>query len=276
MRHYVRSLALCPVVFFATHLPGQETPYSVEDRDGVVSLSAHDDAGIPLQDFIKIAQRITGKLFMFSAQEVEGVSVAVVGTVRLEADRFFEFFQTMAYIQGFACILRGEGDEELVEVVRMQGSAHRADGPTYVSPADLAKYAGRADVSIITSISLQHLEVLQATETLHPFSGGGRRGLTFGSVGKSNSLLLQGSGPRVYLVSRVIELIDVPIQEPEIRIIRLEHTAAEKIGGLLRGLFASRRPEIRIVSHGEDTLLVSVDDQETIAAVLDVIALLDR
>ena len=113
-------MALVSLAFLlAPALPGQEAPYSIEVRDRVVTISLAEDASIPLKDLIKIANRITGKAFTFTAQEVEGVSVRLVGTVRVAQDRFFGFFQTMAYIKGFACVIRGQGGHEIVELIKM-------------------------------------------------------------------------------------------------------------------------------------------------------------
>ena len=282
MRHFhVCSLALSLVVFLATQLPGQEKPYSLEICDHVVSISVRDDSGIPIQEFIKLAERVTGKAFTYSELSEDDTRIEFVGDIHLEPDGFFQFFQTMLYLQGYACILRGEGDDELVEIVKMQGPTHtrgdrRGDTPIYIAPANLTEYADRADVTIITVMSLEHLELQQAINALRPFLVGREDALTAGNVGNSNSLLLQGSGPRVYLVSRVIGLIDVPApRESTMRVIQLEHAAAEEIRGLLEGLLAARRPEFKIVSHGDDALIVS-GDQGTVATVLELISLLDR
>ena len=115
---------VCFASLLAPGLPGQEAPYSIEVRDRVVTISLRDDAGIPLKDFIKIANRITRKVFTFASQDVDGVSVRFVGTVRVSQDRFFGFFQTMLYIKGFACVIRGEGGHEVVELVRMRSMAN--------------------------------------------------------------------------------------------------------------------------------------------------------
>ena len=97
----------------------EEPPYSIEVRDRVVTISVREDANIRLTDLVKIANRITGKAFTFSAQELEGIEVRLVGTVRVAQDRFFGFFQTMAYIKGFACVIRGQGGHEIVELIKM-------------------------------------------------------------------------------------------------------------------------------------------------------------
>ena len=117
----MRSLGLALLcALLPANLRGQdEPPYTVDVRDGVVSISVPDGGGIPMKDFVKIAQRVTGKLFTFTPQELEGVSVRCVGTARVAQERFFGCFQTMAYIKGFACVLRGEGSHEVVELIRM-------------------------------------------------------------------------------------------------------------------------------------------------------------
>ncbi len=113
------GLALLCVCLLASDLPSQEAPYTVDVRDGVITISVPDGGGIPMKDFVKIAQRVTGKLFTFTPQELEGVSVRFVGTARVAQARFLGFFQTMAYIKGFACVIRGEGSHEIVELIKM-------------------------------------------------------------------------------------------------------------------------------------------------------------
>ena len=113
------GLALLCALLLTSDLSSQEAPYTVDVRDGVITISVPDGGGIPMKDFVKIAQRVTGKLFTFTPQELEGVSVRFIGTARVAQARFFGFFQTMAYIKGFACVLRGEGGHEVVELIKM-------------------------------------------------------------------------------------------------------------------------------------------------------------
>ncbi len=117
----MRSLGLALLCAFlpVSGLASQEAPYTVDVRDGVITISVPDSGGLPMKDFVKIAQRVTGKLFTFTPQEVEGVSVRFIGTARVSQARFFGSFQTMAYIKGFACVLRGEGSHEVVELIKM-------------------------------------------------------------------------------------------------------------------------------------------------------------
>ena len=53
-------------------LPAQDSgnPRLVEVVDGVVRLSAPEDGGIPLVEFIEIGQSVTGKVFTYSAREM--------------------------------------------------------------------------------------------------------------------------------------------------------------------------------------------------------------
>ena len=102
----------------------------VDEATDTIAFSMNESNGMPLVEFVKWAQEVTGKRFTYTANELQnggaqGNTVSFLGTFRIKRDRFeedfFSFFQTMLYIKGFACILRGEGAAELVEIVQMQG-----------------------------------------------------------------------------------------------------------------------------------------------------------
>ncbi|MHC5065335.1 MAG: hypothetical protein ACYTG5_15310 [Planctomycetota bacterium] len=74
---------------------------------------------VPLQDFVLMAQEISGKAFVYKVADLKGAHVSFVGQVQLEPANFFSFFQTMLYLQGFACLPQGRGDDEFIKLVKM-------------------------------------------------------------------------------------------------------------------------------------------------------------
>ena len=92
---------------------------SVSVKDDVVSISA-PDGGIPLADFIKLAQRLTGRGFTYRTEDLaDSPGISWIGTVRMRQSEFFEFFQNMLYVRGFECVSRGTGQGERIEIVRI-------------------------------------------------------------------------------------------------------------------------------------------------------------
>lgn len=77
------------------------------------------DGPVPMKDFIKLAQRITGKVLTYSIADVEdSPGVYFVGTVGVSRTEFFDFFQTTLYTHGFRAIVRGVGSAQSVEIAK--------------------------------------------------------------------------------------------------------------------------------------------------------------
>lgn len=241
--------------------PGQDPqgqgPLMREEGD-YIAFSFNETQGMELAEFIKWTERTTGKVFIFNETDLQTAGagaasrVTFVGTLRLKKDRFrddfFAFFQTMLYIKGFAVVPRGEGDLEMLEIVSMNGPRGRevTNGARYVKPEDLKAYASQTGVPILTTMPLKFINATVATNSLRPFFGtgagpaGGTLGL--GNVGNNTAILLQGFGPQVYAAVQILELVDQPLSLPEllIRVVLLEHAAAEEIEPLLNDILNDR------------------------------------
>ncbi|MFT7535787.1 MAG: type II secretory pathway component GspD/PulD (secretin) [Hyphomicrobiaceae bacterium] len=202
-------------------------PTLVLDEDSnTVSFSMADRRGMPLMDFIKWVQEVSGKRFTYNAQELSagssaGAGVNFIGTVRIKQNRFqkdfYSFFQTMLYIKGFAIIPRGEGDLELLEIVMMTGTRGRevSNSARYVAIENLDDYRHQAGVPILTTVPLKHINAQLANNALRPFfasTGGTNAGgsVQIGNVGNKSSLLLQGFGPQVYAAAQLLQIVDAP------------------------------------------------------------------
>ena len=81
-------------------------------ENGRISLSVNEATGVSLKDFIKLTEKITGKVITFSETDFQqpNLSINFYGTVNVSREQFFGFFQTMLYMRGFAVVIRG--DEE--------------------------------------------------------------------------------------------------------------------------------------------------------------------
>ena len=88
----------------ASILPAQvETPkpYTVAIEGEDIVMTVNENLGMPMKDFIKIAETHTGMLFVFPKTEVENDQNKIVwiGTVRLAKGQFFAFFPTTALVK---------------------------------------------------------------------------------------------------------------------------------------------------------------------------------
>ncbi len=292
------GLALCSLLG-AQGEPDKD--FEVKSEDGYISITVNEEDGIPLRDFIKLAQRFTGKVFTYSEQEIGPASnkannIKFIGPMRVKEENFFAFFQTMLYIKDFACTVRGEGDTELVEIIFLKSAAGAqiSSSATFVSSEDLPKYRNQTGVMILTTVSMEHLDANKATQQLRPFFAPGQaggRGLTFGNVGNVSSILLQGFGPQVYSAYELLMLADVPADDIDLLIepVSLEYEAAEELEPILTELLGTRRPvaaspqgaaaanqPMKILAQVSSNTLLLSGTRDQVNEAKNLIAVLDR
>ncbi len=299
---------------------GQEpkpTPrMEIDEATDTIAFSMNENNGMELAEFIKWAQEVTGRAFTFNLQELQSAGqgagqVSFLGTLRIKRERFkedfFSFFQTMLYIKGFAVVPRGEGTLEMLEIVSMSGPRNRevTNGARYVTPDELHLYRNQTGVPILTTVTLKNINATIATNALRPFfastgspTGGG--GPTLGNVGNNTAMLIQGFGPQVYAAVKLLELVDVPIEAPNlvVQVVILEHQAPEEIEPILTEVLESRsrirqqvlqeqgavagnapgssgQPQLKVVVHSSQKALVLSGAQEQVREALDLVARLD-
>lgn len=293
--------------------PGNLPLMQLEGDRIVVSMS--ETSGLELPEFVKWAQEVTKRAFTFNEQEMinsaqGGSRVSFLGTLRFQRDTFqrdfFSFFQTMLYIKGFAIVPRGEGDLEILEIISTNGPRVRevTNGARYVTPDQLEDYKNQTGVPILTTVQLKHINATVANNALRPFfastgspQGGG--GVTLGNVGNNTAMLLQGYGPQVYAAVKLLELVDVEIEPPNlvVQVVPLTHAAPEEIEPILTEVLESRnrirqqvlaensqggggaaanaQPQLKIVVNPSQKSVVLSGIQDHVVEALELIAQLD-
>ena len=224
----------------------------VDEATDTIAFSMNESNGMPLVEFVKWAQEVTGKRFTYNAQELamgnpQAGTISFLGTFRIQRERFqedfFSFFQTMLYIKGFAVVPRGDGDLEMLEIVQMAGQRGRevTSGARFVNPDDLVNYRFQTGVPILTTVPLKHINAQLANNALRPFlagTGGSSAygAVQIGNVGNKSALLLQGFGPQVYAAFELLKLVDEPAEEPNlvVQVVPLDNQAPEELEPAVR------------------------------------------
>ncbi len=297
-------LSAAPTLHAQDEETGPGVQLTVSEDGSSISLSCNENLGIEIKEFIKLTERITGRVITFTDSDFVAAQAKVnfVGTVQLQRENFFSFFQTMLYIQGFACVIRGGGDTEIVEVVSMQGPKRTeiASSARYVPVEQLEQYATQTGVQVLTTVNLKHVNAQNASTALRPFfsqSASAAGGLIPGSLGDNRSMLLQGFGPQVYAAYQLLRLADVKPDVPtqETRIVRLEHATAEELEPLLTRILEDRNrnvaqggqgvaggqiaagqtQEVQVYAQPSLNALIVSGTPERIGEALDLIARLD-
>jgi len=204
-----------------------------------ITLAVNETTGVPVKDFIKLAGRITGKSFSVNDTEftAPGLNVNFIGPYKIKKDEFYNFFQTMLYIRGFACVPRRTGSNEIVEIISFAGTRRTeiSAAARYVAFEDLEQYSSQTGVQILTTIPVKYLNATNAVTQTRPFfnaqPAAGGTPLIIGALGDNRTVLLQGFGPQVWAAYQVLKLSDVPPVAPdeETRVVKLYSATAEEL-----------------------------------------------
>lgn len=220
-----------------------------------ITLSVNETTGVPIKDFIKLAQKITGKVFTFNDAEfqTQGTNVNFIGPVRIKRDGFYSFFQTMLYIRGFACVPRSmSGEQEVVEIISLASPRRNeiTSAARYVPVEDLEQYSTQTGVQVLTTVPLRYVNANNASQQTRPFftlaGSPGVGGLTLGTI-ESRTMLVQGFGPQVWAAYQLLKLADVPPVAPdeETRVVKLSNATAEELEPVLKQVLEDRARRIQ-------------------------------
>ena len=231
-------------------LAAQDPPPIVQEEGDYYVLNVGEREGTDIKAFIKLAQLITKKTFIYGDQDIDNApdnKVTWVGTKRVRKDNFFAYFQTILYIKGFATVIHGDADTEIIEIIYRQGPKRPelSTKAVFITPDEIGDYANQTGVQVLTSVPLKHIDATAAQNTLRPFFLGGGAAATgatlqFGVAGRS--LLLQGFGPQVYAAYQLLLLVDqeLDVPEHEVRITKLVNAAADELEVILKDILEDR------------------------------------
>lgn len=252
---------------------------------GSVFFKLDEQKGVPFLEFVKFAQKFTGKTFYFDAQQGTSSNAAdqaqqiqLLGTLKIEKEDFYSFFQTVLFLKGWVCVPRGRPDSQFVDLVWLEGrrASNLRRGVIWVPPQELADYADRTGTYIVTTVKLRHVNAQLAAANLRTVFQDPHGLEQMIPLGSSDArwLMIMGFGPGVHTIHRLLEVVDVPEDRPRriLRIVSLEHAAAEDLEPILAELFADelrpRRPPATTPAGEERVATRVVPDRDANSLIL--------
>lgn len=259
------ALAIPLTLLFAAAVPGQppageerEAPSYTITEDEVI-FATDENKGITFMEFVKLAQQVTGRTFM----PPEGVGpspaaptgiqpgaagagprIAILGRMRVRKENFFSFFQTVLRIKDYAVVRRGQDDTEIYEIISLASPKRQEvkNAVRFVPVEELSNFAQDEGTVILTTVRLKYTNPQQASNTLRPLFTDPQGFAQLQAVGDSQALALVGFAPWVWTIYRMIQLVDVPeeIDQPVVRIVRLQHASADELEPILSDLITAR------------------------------------
>ena len=195
MLNLVPATGLCLAMVACATSPSSNKPYELEIRE-TVRFAIPSKDGISLVDFMKVGQRVTGKPFTYSKQEIAGSDqrVRLVGTLNMKRSDFYPFMTAMLHVKGFECATRSQGGTEIVEIRKIATSDQK---PKKTAARIKLEHAGSRDV-------LAALKVIHAKSPHRPR-------LVVVSHVDDNSLLIEGPKDQIASAKDLIALLDQPM-----------------------------------------------------------------
>ncbi len=219
-----------------------------------VFFAVDEEKGVPFLEFVKFAQKVTGKTFYIDVESDPTLQpdapqnrIRLLGTLKIKTADFFDFFQTVLYIKGWAVIPRGGESTQFYQIVKFaQGKANEVKkGARFIPPEDLERYKNRMGMYIVTTLRLKNINANIAANNLRAFYQDPLTLDNFYSLGDGQTqrvVMLTGFAPTVYTMVQLLRLVDVKEETPKatLRTIRLKNNSSEDIKPILDELLAER------------------------------------
>jgi hypothetical protein len=179
------------------------------NADSEIVFTVNQDLGIPIDDFIKMAQHTTDKVFKFDEKAVTERRVIFGGTVRVKRSEFLPFVQAMLYRVGLDCVPHNDPKNTETLIVPLGKSAPRIApirAAHFVQSTKLETTGSRSDIVVLTSIPVPAGSIPNVAAMLDTSAP---RGVQFGRPSSGARILLQGPGTDVLRANRMIQRIVV-------------------------------------------------------------------
>ena len=268
-----RLTATCALALLLGRIPAQDTgeigPIVIRGDRLQLTTSAR---GIPLRDFIRVAEQLTGKVFHYDARDVTAdARISIAGTVSMQRGHFFAFFQTLLSSHGFATLIRDTNNTEIVEVVHL--GLHGRGLHPFVAANELARLTA-ADGERVTLFEVQHAGARVVLDHIRKAMALTAE-VSYQRV-QDGVIMAHGPAPQLEAMRRMIQLIDIPTRVEATEIVSLDHTTSAEVATALRDLLGKRRPDIHILDAPRHKQLVVRGPANSVAEVRQLITLLDR
>ena len=180
---------------------------------------------IEIDELVNVCANYLGWNILLDQQEIDGhgkSSTKLQRPVTTDQDGCEELLYTLLYRKGLA-VIPIDAKRNICEVVSMTGPRGREVpmAAVFKTPEQIL-LRPQLKVPVVTLVDLKHTNAQLANNALRPFfaNSSGKRadGVSIGSTGNMQSLLIQGFQHQVAQAIRLIKLSDVP-QEDDLRMV---------------------------------------------------------
>ena len=171
-----------------------------------------------LMDLTKFMQKLTGINFILGKEELRE-KVSIMAPSPITVGDAWKAYLTVLDMNGYSLIESGAFYK-----IKKKGSKQGASGKIYTG-----SYVPSTANVVMKVIPLKHIDAKDFSTKIGRFLKSRNAVVDLGN----NTILLRDTGENINRIARLIEFIDIPGHQETLQIIRVEHSSAQEIAGLL-------------------------------------------
>lgn len=222
----LQTIFLLLILFFPT-ISAQE--------DDLFNINFENDN---LELFIKTVGEVTGRHFIIYDQTVKNKKVYLVSSKPVSKELLYKIFLSVMEYNGYILETIGKGENEIIKIKR------NIQGPwtptvTIFTKSELEKYEDR-DFFITMVIKLKYISAREVQTTLRALRIVNPQGGNLAGIEGSNTILITDFAPNVKRIYDVIQIMDRPGPEKELRIFKMKYADSTALVDTLNELTEKR------------------------------------
>ena len=175
-----------------------------------------------LMELTKFMQKLTGINFILDEQLKEKVSIMAPGPITV--GDAWKAYLTVLNMNGYTLIKSGA----FYKIVSSRKRKEKLSGKIYTG-----SYTPSTANIVMRVIALKHIDAQEFVSKFRRIMQSGGTGGEIVDLGKTNTVLIRDTGENINRIVRLIEFVDVPGHDETLQIIKVEHSSAQEIAGLL-------------------------------------------
>ncbi len=234
---YISALAgLLLMCFMAGTALAQDEPKDATEQQETIALNEDDKSftfstapeGMELEQVIKMFSEVTGKNFLI--EEMPKGKVIIIAPKRFEKEEALNIFYAILNINGFNLV-----ETAVPSTYKIVRNAEVMQENLPIFPS--GRRPATSETFITRFVPLKHLavtDVQSQVQTLLSKEGG-----SVIAYEPTNTLIFFDTSLNIERIVKLLRLIDIPTEKPEIEIIKLKYSLASEISATLNQIFGN-------------------------------------
>ena len=186
----------------------------------------HPDA--TLMELTKFMQKLTGINFILD-KELKG-KVSILAPSPITVGDAWKAYLTVLNMNGYTLVKSGA----FYKIVSNRDNKDKLGGKIYTG-----SYTPSTANLVMRVIALKYVDAKEFSSKFGRFMTRGVGQIV--DLGKTNTVLIRDTGENINRIVRLIEFIDIPGHDETLQIIKVEHSSAQEIAGLLDQILSDQK-----------------------------------